>query len=215
MPDSRIQLVVFDLGGVLVRLARNWRHAFDHAQVPYNEQLDSEELSLALHQLVEVEEVGGYGQLGFFDEAGPLLGVEPNDLIRISDAYLQGPFPGAAELLHELHGHPVRTACLSNTNHNHWKDLANPGHPNGLPLHLLDHRFASQLVGHRKPNPGIYEHLENETRVTPGSILFFDDRADNIAAAHARAWNAHQVTDPDDPIAEVRDVLAGHGVLTD
>ncbi|XAL99109.1 HAD-IA family hydrolase [Phycisphaeraceae bacterium D3-23] len=212
MPEPDIQLVVFDLGGVLIRLAPSWRDAFTHAGLPYPKQLDAPETTVALEKLVEIEEVGGFGKLGFFDKAGELLGIESGDLIRAADAYLRGPFPGIPELLDVLMASPIPTACLSNTNHNHWKDLANPDHPNGLPLLDLDHPVASQLVGHRKPNPGIYQHLEESTGIQAQNILFFDDRQDNIDAANDRGWNTHRVTHPTDTAPEIRAVLARHNI---
>jgi len=211
---TEIQLVVFDLGGVLIRLAPSWRHAFERAEIAFPAAMDDDDTRAAMWQLVLQEEVGALGERGFFKEAGPLVDVSANDLIRVFDAYLCGAFPGVDALLDELTRAPVQTACLSNTNHNHWKDLANPEHPNGLPLHKLDHRFASQLVGHRKPDPGIYQHLEDQTGIAPPHILFFDDREDNCDAAIARGWHAHQVKNPDDPVSEMREILQQHGVLT-
>lgn len=214
MATTEIQLVVFDLGGVLIRLAPSWRHAFERAGIAYPMAMDDDDTRAELWQLVMQEEVGALGERGFFHQAGLLLGVSASDLIRVFDAYLCGAFPGVEALLDDLADAPVQTACLSNTNHNHWKDLANSDHPNGLPLHKLDHRFASQLVGHRKPDPGIYEHLEDQTGIAAPNILFFDDREDNCDAAIARGWHAHQVTSPDDPVREMREVLQQHGVPT-
>ena len=214
MSNPTIQLVVFDLGGVLIRLAPDWRDAFERASLAYPATMDDDATHAALWELVMLEEVGALGERGFFDKAGPLLGLGAGDLVRAFDAYLCGAFPGVDALIDELAAAPVQTACLSNTNHNHWKDLANPDHQNGLPLHKLGLRFVSQLVGHRKPDPGIYQHLENATGIAPRSILFFDDREDNTAAAAKRGWHAHQVKSADDPVAEMRDVLKKHNVLS-
>lgn len=214
MMDGEIQLVVFDLGGVLIRLAPSWRHAFERAGIAYPNAMENDATHAAMWELVKQEEVGALGDRGFFEKAGPLVDVSANDLIRVFDAYLCGAFPGVDTLIDDLAVAPVQTACLSNTNHNHWKDLANPEHPNGLPLHKLDHRFASQLVGHRKPDPGIYQHLEAHTGITTNRILFFDDREDNCDAARQHGWHAHQVQSPDDPVTEMRGVLQQHGILT-
>lgn len=213
-PKPDIRLVVFDLGRVFLRLAPDWRHAFDKAGVPYAAAMDDPGVKAELWELVMLEEVGAFGELGFFDKAGPLLGITPEQFIRVSDAYLCGIFPGSVELIDELNALPVQTACFSNTNHNHWKDLTNPEHPNGLPLHRLTHQFASQLIGHRKPDPGIYQHLEEHTGIQPANILFFDDLQDNIDAASQRGWHTHRVTHPDDTVPELRGVLASYGVLT-
>ncbi|MEM9416403.1 MAG: HAD-IA family hydrolase [Planctomycetota bacterium] len=211
-PKSRIQLVVFDLGGVLIRLASSWRDAFEHAGVAYPAAMDEEPTRTRLRELVHLEEPGKLGVYGFFEQAGPLVGITPEQLVQVSDAYLRGAFPGVETLLDDLAAAPVQTACLSNTNHNHWKDLANPDHPNGLPLQLLDYRFASQLIGHRKPDAGIYQHLEENTGIEPNNILFFDDRQDNIQAAALRGWNTHRVEHPTDTVPEIRSVLQQYNV---
>ncbi|MFI4859218.1 MAG: HAD-IA family hydrolase [Phycisphaerales bacterium JB063] len=212
-PNADIRLVVFDLGRVFLRLAPDWRHAFDKAQVPYPKTLDDPAMQAQILEFIKQEEVGALGERGFFEQAAPLLQLTPDQYTRVWDAYLCGTFPGSFELIAELANLPIQTACFSNTNHNHWKDLTNPDHPNGLPLHQLTHQFASQLVGHRKPDPGIYEHLEMTTRVPPHQILFFDDLADNIHTASQRGWNTHRVTHPHDTIPEIRGVLKHHGVL--
>ncbi len=59
----------------------------------------------------------------------------------------------------------------------------------------------------RKPDARIYEHVERVSGLAPGRIVFFDDLAENIAAARARGWNAHQIAIGPDPIFQVRDYL--------
>ena len=206
-PHTEIKLVVFDLGGVLIRLAPSWRDAFEHAGVAYAHPLDHPPVRARLRQLIDLEEVGALGTTGFFGQAAPLLGITPSELVRVSDAYLRGAFPSVHDLIQELAAGDTATACLSNTNHNHWKDLTNPDHPNGLPLHRLDYRFASQLVGHRKPDPAIYRHLEQATGFTGPQIFFFDDLAINTEAAAQLGWRTHRVESPDDTVTEIRQAL--------
>lgn len=42
-----------------------------------------------------------------------------------------------------------------------------------------------------KPDPRIYEMVEQDCGLPPESLLFTDDRADNIAAAAQRGWGTH------------------------
>jgi FMN phosphatase YigB (HAD superfamily) len=65
----------------------------------------------------------------------------------------------------------------------------------------------------RKPSDAIYEHVEWIAEVAPHYIVFFDDLAENITAATRRGWRAHQISNRDDPLQQVRALLRGHGVL--
>jgi 2-haloacid dehalogenase len=56
----------------------------------------------------------------------------------------------------------------------------------------FDQRFVSGLLEVMKPDPKIYEIVEAETGLAPETMLFTDDRADNIAAAQARGWQVHR-----------------------
>jgi 2-haloacid dehalogenase len=42
-----------------------------------------------------------------------------------------------------------------------------------------------------KPDPKIYEILEQDCGIEPTKLLFTDDRADNIAMAKSRGWQTH------------------------
>jgi 2-haloacid dehalogenase len=87
--------------------------------------------------------------------------------------------------------------------------MSRPGQPVGLPLHRLTWRFTSFEIGHMKPAPEIYRHVEQATEIPPESIIFFDDSRPNIAAAAERGWRTHLI-DPatGDSPAQVRRSLA-------
>jgi putative hydrolase of the HAD superfamily len=63
----------------------------------------------------------------------------------------------------------------------------------------------SSLIGHfvfsadealAKPDPAIYTRADAVYGTAPQDVVFFDDRADNVAAARAHGWDAHVWTDP-------------------
>ena len=64
-------------------------------------------------------------------------------------------------------------------------------------LGVFDRRFLSADLGTLKPEPQIYAAVEAATGLAPETLLFTDDRADNIAAAAARGWRVHHFTDPE------------------
>lgn len=56
----------------------------------------------------------------------------------------------------------------------------------------FDRAFISGRLGLIKPDPAIYEAVERATGLDPSVLLFVDDKAENVAAAVARGWRAHQ-----------------------
>ena len=212
---SGIQLVCFDLGRVLIRICDGWRHACEVAGIEVPAGLA--ELSAA--QMVEIDEIVGRYDSGVIDtaafaqEIAPYRGLRAQDVIRVQEVYLRGPYPGTTQLIDDLVRAGCKTACLSNTTDNHWRMMLDASGPNYLPLERLTWRFASHLIGAMKPHDEIYEHVERESGVSPASILFFDDLEANVAAAAGRGWNAHRIRTDNDPIAQARTVLRDRGVL--
>lgn len=209
-----VRLVAFDLGDVLVRICRGWAHACEVAGVPAPRRELDDATRAALHDCVCRNETGELDLDAFAAEVAPALGVEPKHVRAVSDAYLLGPYPGACELLDELHAAGVATACLSNTNANHWRLMTDPSSHAWIPLDRMTWRFASHLARARKPDDAIYRHVERETGLPGEAILFFDNLEENVAAARRRGWRAEVIdTAPDEPIAQAREHLRRHGVL--
>lgn len=61
----------------------------------------------------------------------------------------------------------------------------------------FDRRYISGQMGVIKPDPRIYEMVEEDCGLPPESLLFTDDRADNIAVAASRGWQIHHFTGPE------------------
>jgi FMN phosphatase YigB (HAD superfamily) len=120
-------------------------------------------------------------------------------------------YPGVFTLVQELKERGHRTACLSNTNAEHWDLLTQP---QLFPaIGLLDAQLASHLLGCSKPSQEILVKFEEVTPSDRGRIYFFDDNADNVAVAIERGWRAHQVDPFSDPAAQMRSALKDWGLL--
>lgn len=61
----------------------------------------------------------------------------------------------------------------------------------------FDRRYISGHMGVIKPDPRIYQMVEEDCALPPQSLLFTDDRAENIAVAQARGWQTHHFTGPE------------------
>ncbi len=59
-------------------------------------------------------------------------------------------------------------------------------------LNDFDDHFISGHLGTIKPEPRIFEIVEQETGIAPEHLFFIDDRAENVSAARERRWQAHQ-----------------------
>ena len=93
----------------------------------------------------------------------------------------------------------VQTACLSNTNSIHWARLLS-GYPC---MQHFDRRFASQELGIAKPNRKIYDHAACELAADPRTLLFFDDRLENVLAARDAGWQARLFTSPEQLLVDL------------
>ncbi|RVT83368.1 HAD family phosphatase [Rhodobacteraceae bacterium CCMM004] len=77
-------------------------------------------------------------------------------------------------------------------------------------LDEFDRPYISGHMGVIKPNPEIYRMVEADCGLRPETLLFTDDRPDNIAAAAARGWQTHLFEGPEGWI----DRLVGEGLIS-
>lgn len=222
MPTS-IRLVCFDLGGVLVRICQSWAEAYRAAGLDVREEPTHPSIRA---RRLELASLHGIGRISLDEWAKgaseAMRGVySAEELKRAHDAFTLEQHPGAIELVDELHAAGAATACLSNTNHTHWRRLIHcdgdrtlEGAPRYPAVVRLQRHFASHLLGLAKPDDAIYARFEELTGAPPSSILFFDDLEENVAAARQRGWNAEQVTASHlDAVAQMRRHLQRLGVL--
>ncbi|WP_299700836.1 HAD family phosphatase [uncultured Tateyamaria sp.] len=64
-------------------------------------------------------------------------------------------------------------------------------------LNDFDRDFISGHMQVIKPDPTIYEMLEQTSGLSGNNLIFTDDRADNITAAQARGWQTHHFDGPE------------------
>ena len=59
-------------------------------------------------------------------------------------------------------------------------------------LRDFDRRYVSGEMKVTKPDPRIYQMVEEDCAIAPDRLLFTDDKAENIVAAARRGWRTHQ-----------------------
>ncbi len=77
-------------------------------------------------------------------------------------------------------------------------------------LGRFDRAYVSGRMKSLKPDPAIYLMVEEDCGLPPNTLIFADDRPENIAAAAARGWQTHLFTTPQG----WADRLVAEGLLT-
>lgn len=96
------------------------------------------------------------------------------------------------ECLERLRAQGYRVVMLSNTNEGHWPQIERLFVEAGgkLPSQCFDALYLSYLMRLRKPEPEIFRTLLDSEGVTASECIFFDDSAENCAAARAMGIDA-------------------------
>ena len=145
-----ISWVVFDLGGVIVRIHHSWQHAAASAGVrgatnsahdlarahAPNSTSDTAPNSTphsmfdpTLHRADDFRTLVSEQQRGILSHDDFCSGVSQltsgvlsaQDVERIHTAVIVGAYDGVEQLVLQLNKRGLSTACLSNTNHQHWQ----------------------------------------------------------------------------------------------
>lgn len=187
-PSENIDVIVFDLGNVLVQLdtAASLWPALD----PHSEAGLLRQQSWGRHPAVR-----GY-------ESGSIRDIETvYDRMRQDDPELIGRegflaafnriigtlYPQTIDLLTQLKGR-YRLIMLSNTSPAHWqlveqRDQLSP---------YFERCLLSYEIGCLKPDPRCYEILLDACRCQADKIIYFDDRPENIRQAELFGIKAYQ-----------------------
>ncbi len=200
-----MKVVCFDLGGVLVRITLNVAEAGLRAGVPGLPDVMFTDLACFLDY-----QAGRLGTEDYGVALSECLGVSVEEALAVHNHIPIEPFPGTLELIQDLNS-SVITACLSNTNELHWREMLGSGRfPN---VQALQVPVASHELGMEKPDPEIFEAFEQLVGVGGAEIVFFDDSYVNVAAAQSRGWQAHLIDATGDPSRQMRKMLRAGDTL--
>ena len=199
---SDTEWVVFDLGGVLIRLG---------GAAEFGGMIGEGDEREVWARWLRCPWVRAYerGRCSTADFAAGMveayaLDMTPDAFLSRFTAWPEGLYPGAKELVAAL-SREVRTACLSNTNALHWQHQVDAEVLHGL----FPKRFLSYELDLIKPDDAIYEHVVSELGCPAASVLFLDDNQINVDAARRSGIDAHRVAGID----EVRALLGRRGLL--
>lgn len=204
-----VELVCFDLGGVVVRLCRSWEEGCLAAGVELRDRKRSPEQERERGAAVEAYQRGALTSEAFFETvAGTFNGAyTPEEVERVHGAWILREYDGVGELIRSLDAAGVRTACLSNTNDGHWRMLEGWD-----AVVALGSRHASHLMELAKPDEAIYRAFEEREGVSGDAVVFFEDTAANADAARAIGWRAEVVDPSQETRPQIEARLCAHGV---
>lgn len=185
-----IQAVIFDIGNVLIE----WQPERFYDATIGEERRRAMFADVDLHAMNDRVDSGGV----FADEIAQTAAQWPAhaDAIGLWHSHwpqmAQPEIPHSVRLLSALRARGVPVFALSNFGLEPFA-LARATYPF---LDEFDRLFLSGAMGVTKPAPRIYEMLEQGCGLPPETLLFTDDRAENIDAAAARGWQTHLFETP-------------------
>jgi HAD superfamily hydrolase (TIGR01509 family) len=200
--SDTIDLVLFDLGGVLIELG-GVAAMMELAGIDTDDELWLRWLSC---RWVRTFERGACSADDF--AAGVIsdwgLSVTPDAFLDAFRNWPVGPLPGAEALVRRVR-QTMPVGCLSNTNTLHWQD-----HFERWPiLDSFDFRFLSFELGVVKPDRELFERVADLLPMPPSRVLFLDDNLINVAGASAAGFVARLARGVD----ETRAALVEAGVI--
>lgn len=133
------------------------------------------------------------------------LTITPKEFLDNFSRFCQGLLPGAVELVRSVPP-PATTALLSNTNDLHWRTQPDAA----TVAALCHHNFLSCRTGLLKPDRSCFDNVIQTLGVRPQAVLFLDDNAINVDGARGAGWQAEVVHGVD----EAAEMLARHRVTT-
>jgi putative hydrolase of the HAD superfamily len=157
-----------------------------------------------LDEAYRSHERGEIDDAAFFAALRAQLGIGLTDaqLLEGWNAIFVGEMPGIEAQLTRAGSH-LPLYALSNTNAPH---VAHFSREYAQVLRHFRSVFVSSDIGSRKPDPAAYDHVVATIGVAAPRIVFFDDLAENIAAARAHGLIGVHVTCSDD-VAKALDQL--------
>jgi FMN phosphatase YigB (HAD superfamily) len=199
---QRSQAVVFDLGKVLLDFdyPRAVQNLVEHCAMSRDELLHL----LQGPNLLRYES-GGFTSLEFFEE------------IRLASRFCQDfgtfetifgdiftPIDSMVQFHEQLRTRGVQTYIFSNTNEIAVNHL------------LRTYPFLRTFDGHifsyehraMKPDPAIYRVVEKESRRAGSSLIYIDDRKENVEQGEAFGWKTIHHRDPVETIARATELLS-------
>lgn len=185
-----INAVIFDIGNVLIE----WQPERYYDRVIGEDRRRAMFAEVDLHGMNDLVDQGHHFTDTIYDWAEKY--PDWRDEIRMwHDKWidLASPeIPRSVRLQRALRKRSVPVFALTNFGVQNF-DYATTVYPF---LNEFDRLYVSGRMQMVKPHAPIYEAVERDCGLDPATLLFADDRIDNINAAQARGWQTHLFDGP-------------------
>lgn len=186
-----VKAVIFDIGNVLIE----WQPERYYDTVMPVAEREAMFAEVDLHGMNDVVDRGGDFRGTIYDWAERY--PRWRDAIRRwHDDWIEmakPAIPRSVRLMKALQARGVPVYALTNFGIGSF-DYATGFYPF---LTEFERAYISGHMGVIKPEGRIYEMVEEDCGFSGAELLFTDDRADNIGAAHLRGWKTHLFTGPE------------------
>ncbi|WP_224816524.1 HAD family phosphatase [Hasllibacter sp. MH4015] len=185
-----IEAVVFDIGNVLIE----WQPERHYDRVIGADRRRAMFDAVDLHAMNDRVDRGENFER-VVRETAAAYPDWADEIMRWHDDWLHmasPTIPHSVTLLRALRRRGVPVFALSNFGIETF-EIAKPVYPF---LTEFDRSYISGHMGVTKPDAQIYAMVEADCGLEPGTLLFADDRLDNIEAAAARGWQTHLFDGP-------------------
>lgn len=185
-----IEAVIFDIGNVLIE----WQPERHYDRLMPRARREAMFAEVDLHGMNDVIDRGG----PFRETVEAWAARTPQwreEILRWHDDWIEMASPvieRSLRLMRALQAKQIPVFSLTNFGIETF-DHACTHYPF---LRAFDRPFISGHLGVIKPEARIYEIVEEVSGLAGHQLLFTDDRADNIAAAHLRGWKTHLFEGP-------------------
>lgn len=207
--QNDIQWIVFDLGGVVVKL--NIDVAMD--ELARRSETDRN----TIESFIRSADESGLSpdeklQLGILriDEYADMLNqalrrrLPCEEIIELRMKVLQGENEEVLEIIRAL-SFQRKIACFSNTHAIHWDHML----ANYRSFSLFHRTIASHLIGAAKPAAAAFAIAGRALEAAPSECLLIDDLPANVEAARGAGWSAIHFKGA----AALREALLEHGIF--
>ncbi|MEJ6390066.1 HAD family hydrolase [Gymnodinialimonas ulvae] len=185
-----VDAVVFDIGNVLIE----WQPERHYDRVIGENRRRAMFDAIDLHAMNDRVDRGEHFET-VVRETATAYPEWHDEILLWHDEWLEmarPEIPHSVALLRALRRREVPVFALSNFGIETF-EIAKPVYPF---LSEFDRSFISGHMGVTKPDAKIYAMVEADCGLAPESLLFTDDRGDNIDAAMARGWQTHLFDGP-------------------
>lgn len=185
-----INAVIFDIGNVLIE----WQPERFYDRVIGEDRRRAMFAEVDPHRMNDLVDRGHHFTDTIYDWAEKY--PKWRDEIRMwHDNWIElaaPEIPHSVRLLRALRSRNIPVFALTNFGVQNF-DYAATVYPF---LNEFDRQYVSGRMRMVKPFADIYRAVEEDSNLAPATLLFVDDRLDNIEAAQARGWQTHHFNGP-------------------